>query len=553
MWSRLAVVVVATLAGLVVSAGLAAPASAHAVLERSSPADGSRVDGPLAAVSLTFDEAVQPVPAFDEVIATSGARVDTGAPRLSADGATLVLPLRPDLPRGSYTAVWRVVSADTHVVSGSITFGLGVDPADVPPRPTEATGPLDVAADVAKGLVYAGLVLLLGVAAAAALWWPWALETRRVRLAARAGWLLAAAGTAGALLLQGPRAAEAGWAGVVGLVGLDRTLAEPFGAALAVRLALLVAVAPLLTRRSLGGLRRRAGRAVGAVAGVALLATVAAAGHEAVGADVPFALAAAMVHLVAVTVWLGGLAALAGVVLPAARAGVSPGPTAAGLRRWSITAYTCVAGLVLSGEYQAARQLAPVQALWSTSYGIVLLVKLGLVAVIVAVAAVAQRRVAALPADPDRAASADVVAAVRRSVRVECAVAVAVLAVTAVLVSQPPGNTTYGPPVTVVAPLGPDTVRIHVDTTLRGRQELALDVVDGAGRPVPVRSLDATLSSATVAALALKVRPATAGGPSAGWRSAPVVVPGPGVWTVHLDVSVDQADAYATVARYRVW
>jgi copper transport protein len=525
---RLATLVVATLLGLLGTVALAVPASAHAVMERSTPADGSRLENEPGAVSLTFDEAVQAIPASDEVISTTGARVDTGA-HLSADGATLVLPLRPGLPVGTYTAVWRVVSADTHVVSGSITFGLGVDPAAVPEVGPEPTTSLDLAAYVADGLVYAGMVLLVGVTAAAAVWWPWALGTRRLRATVRTGWLLAVVGTAAALLLQGPRAVDAGWAGVAGLAGIGETFGGAFGWELVARLLLLVLVLPLMPR-----LRGR----VGAAVGVALLVTVALTGHEAVGDAVPLAMTAAVLHLAAMCVWLGGLVALLAVVGRDDR-------VAASLRTWSPTAYGCVAVLVVTGEYQASRQLAPLQALWTTSYGVVLLVKLLVVAAMVAAAAFAQRRVQA-------GEGGDVVVAVRRSVRVEAALAVVVVAVTAVLVSEPPGSTTYGPPVTLAAPLGPDSLSIGVDSTLHGRQRFTVDVLDASGAPAPVQTVTATLSSATVASLAVKLTPAVPGGPAAHWTSAPLAVPEAGVWTVHLDVGIDQADAYATTAAYRV-
>ena len=553
--TRLAVVVATTTVGLVISVLLAGSASAHAVLERSSPADGARVDVEPAAVSLTFDEAVQPIPAFDEVISSTAVRADNGRLQQSADGATITLPLRPGLPKGSYTTVWRVVSADTHVVSGSITFGLGVDPSIVPDTPADATSALDVAADVAQGLVYAGVVLLLGLAAAAALWWPWALAVRRLRIAARTGWLLTTVGTALALLLQGPRAADVDWAGVWRFTDVDQTLGEAFGWELIARLILLVLVAPLLTRSWLPGLRRRGRAITGAAAAVALLLTVALTGHESVGSAVPLAMTAAMLHLVAMTVWLGGVVTLAVVVLPATRAGGPHQASAASLRRWSVTAYGCVAALVVTGEYQASRQLAPVQALWSTSYGLALLVKLALIAVMLAAAALAQRRIQRLAPDRDRFAHGDVATMVARSVRVESTLAVLVLAVTAVLVSQPPGNTTYGPPVTLTAPSGPDTVRIRVDSTLHGREQFAFEIVDAAGRPAPVESITATLSSPTVAALAVKVAPAVPAtdGRWSGWRSAAVAVPEAGVWTLNVDVGIDQADAYATLARYQVW
>lgn len=540
--------------GLVLSVVFAVPASAHAVLVSSSPTDGSRVDTEPASVSLTFDEAVQPIPTSDEVISTTGERVDTGKLTQSTDGTTITMPLRPGLPKGSYTAVWRVVSADTHVVSGSITFGLDVNPSAAPVAQADVTGGLGIAADIAQGLVYAGVVLLLGIAGAAALFWPWVLARRRVRVAARVGWLLTALGTAGALLLQGPRAADVSWSGVWRFTDFGQTLSGAFGGELLARLGLLVLTLPLLTRWWLGGLRHRSRALISGVAGIALLVTVALTGHESVGSDVPLAMIAAMLHLAAMTIWLGGLAALAAIVLPASRSAEDQ-PVALSLRRWSATAYGCVAALVVSGEYQASRQLTPFQSLWSTSYGIVLLIKLALIAAIVVAAALAQRSVQKLDPGQGRFAHGSVYAVVRRSVRIESVLAVLVLAVTAVLVSEPPGNTTYGPPVSLVAPLGPDQVLVHVDSTLRGRQQFEIDVVDAQGRPAPVQSVTANLSSAEVASLAMKLSPDTTltGGRQSDWHSAPIVVPDTGVWTINLDVSIDQTDAYATTVRYQVW
>jgi copper transport protein len=136
-------------------------------------------------------------------------------------------------------------------------------------------------------------------------------------------------------------------------------------------------------------------------------------------------------------------------------------------------------------------------------------------------------------------------------VRIEAALAVVVLAVTAVLVSEPPAATTYGPPVDVDAPLGTDVVHVHVDDTRRGRQDLELDVTDAAGRPVPVQAITATLSTTSVPALG--VRLVNDPGDTSRWRSTNAVVPLPGIWTLTLDVTVDQTEAYATAARYRVW
>jgi copper transport protein len=554
--SRLLTLVLATLLSVVALVGLAGPASAHAVLDSSSPQDGARVDREPAEVSLTYDEAVQPIPASDEVISSTGERVDTGQLRQSADGTTIVLPLRPDLPAGTYSATWRVVSADTHIVGGSVTFGIGVDPSAAPAPPPDRTRALDVTTDVAQGLLYLGIVLLIGVSAAAAWLWPWVITAHRTRLTLWCGWLLMVVGTLVAFLLQGARAEDGSWAAVLRPAGAGETLGSAFGQELIARLALLLLVIPLLTSASLARLRRRGHAVTGAVAALALLVTMALTGHESVGPDVPLALVSAILHLAAMAVWLGGLAVLVTVVVPFARRGGHELHSAV-VKRWSYIAYSCVACLVVTGEFQASRQVDPVQALWSTGYGAVLLIKLGVVGAMLVAAVLAQRHVlATAPSEPggtadERFAGGDVLTVIRRSVRIEAALAVVVLAVTAVLVSQPPATTTYGPPVDVDAPLGADVVHVHIDGTRRGRQDVELDVTDAAGRPVPVQAITANLSTASVAALGIRL--VSDPGDTSRWHSANAVVPLPGTWTLTLDVTVDPTEAYATAARYRVW
>jgi copper transport protein len=552
---------------------IAAPAaSAHAVLVSSTPVDGSRVNTEPAQVRLTFDEPVGLIAADEQVISGAGARADTGRPRLAEGGTTIVLPLKPHLPHGTYSATWRVVSADTHVVSGSITFGLGVQPGAGVAAGPDHTGQLDATADIAEGLIYAGLVLLAGTAAAARLLWPWTLLSRRVRGLAWAGWAALAAGTAAEFVLQGPRAVNASWAAVFRLRDMGGTLAAPFGQELAARVALLLLIVPLLTgrwpggrwpggrwpgRRSPGGRNGRTGDVPRAAAGLALLVSVAVAGHEAAGRDVALALPAAVLHLASMAVWLGGLVVLGLAVLPALRRGTQTSADA-GLRRWSVTAYSCVICLVVTGEYQASRQVSPVQALWSTRYGVLLLAKVALVAVMLAAALLAERRVigtAATPpapgAAPGAAGRGSLVRAVRRSVGIEIAAAVLVLAVTAVLVSEPPARTTFGPPVTLSAPLGTDHVSVRIDTTRRGAQAMTLRILTATGVPAPARTVTATLSSAQVAALHLTLRRVTPDGSR--WATSAAVVPLPGVWTLTLAVALGPADAYATSASYRVW
>jgi copper transport protein len=537
---------------LVPSTVLAQAAGAHAVLVSSSPVDGSRVNREPAQVRLTFDEEVGLISGAEQVISTTGLRADTGHVSQAGGGRTIVLPLKPHLPRGTYSATWRVVSADTHVVSGSITFGIGVTPGAGAAAPPDHTRPLDVTADVAQGLVYAGVVLLAGVLAAARLLWPWALTRRRVYRLAWTGWAALLAGSAAAFLLQGPRADNQGWGAVPRLHGAGTTLTSTFGQELLARAGLLILVIPLLARRARRGLRRPVEDAIRGLAGVALLTSVAVTGHEAVGSGVVLALPAAVLHLAAMAVWLGGLVLLGLVVLPGLRVGQHT-LAEARLPRWSVTAYCCVVVLAITGEYMASRQISPLAALWSTRYGVLLLIKTALVAVMLATAYLAQRLLASppTPAETPTPDGPDVIRAVRRSVKIETAIAALVVAVTAVLVSEPPASGTYGPPVTVTAPLGPDHISVHISPTRRGPQAITIEVLNQAGAPAGASSATASLSSPQVSALNLTLRKRTRDGSE--WASRAAVAPLPGVWTLTINVSLGAAEAYTTSVRYQVW
>jgi methionine-rich copper-binding protein CopC len=122
---------VVQLAGAVVLLA-AAPASAHASLIRTSPADGSKVATAPRAVALTFSENVGS--AFVAVTAPDGSPVRTSQVRAVDEKVTASVAATDQ--RGRYTLAYRVVSADGHPVSGTVTVttttGRTVTQADAP-------------------------------------------------------------------------------------------------------------------------------------------------------------------------------------------------------------------------------------------------------------------------------------------------------------------------------------------------------------------------------------------------------------------------------------
>jgi methionine-rich copper-binding protein CopC len=173
-WLRRAAIAVLIAGGAML--GFAGPAAAHNVLVSSDPANGATLGKAPTAVSFTFD---QPIENFDpalKVFGPNGHDFATSAPIV--DGSTVSASFAAG-PAGSYRAVYRIVSADGHPVTGQITFTLSDSAAGsatgMPTAQTNATtGPvatggtasglggwLWIIAIVAAGLVAAAIVIAL--------------------------------------------------------------------------------------------------------------------------------------------------------------------------------------------------------------------------------------------------------------------------------------------------------------------------------------------------------------------------------------------------------
>jgi copper resistance protein C len=99
----------------------AAPACAHASLDRAQPRVGSSVRFAPRQVSLWFTQNVEPAFSGAEVRDAAGARVDQGARVDPANRTLMRISLKPLRP-GSYKVHWRVLSADSHTTEGSFSF-----------------------------------------------------------------------------------------------------------------------------------------------------------------------------------------------------------------------------------------------------------------------------------------------------------------------------------------------------------------------------------------------------------------------------------------------
>ncbi len=107
----------------------AAPATAvhpvHAEVTGSEPADGALVDRAPATVTLTVDAKPATIEGDPlRVYRPDGRRVDDGRTTVSAQGRRISvgLELTVDRPAGRYEIVYRIVSADTHLIAARLSF-----------------------------------------------------------------------------------------------------------------------------------------------------------------------------------------------------------------------------------------------------------------------------------------------------------------------------------------------------------------------------------------------------------------------------------------------
>jgi copper transport protein len=171
------------LALAVVALALApAAAGAHARLETTSPERGVTVAAEPQTVVFRFDEPVEATFGAVRVFDASGRRVDDGRlVRPRGDQRQAGAALKRGLADGTYTATYRVISADGHPVSGGFTFSIGR--AGAAPKQSvadivgggNAGAVTEVAFGAAKALGYLAIALALGGLAFLALVWRSAL------------------------------------------------------------------------------------------------------------------------------------------------------------------------------------------------------------------------------------------------------------------------------------------------------------------------------------------------------------------------------------------
>jgi copper transport protein len=385
---RIRRLIAGTAAALAIVLAGAAPASAHAQLERTDPTDGNVLEAAPNQVAAQFDESVGVSPDSLRVFSPKGERVDDGSTQHGVSGSVITTNLRSNLPEGTYTVAWHVVSADSHPVAGAFTFSIitpsptSVNAAAIATRASAAEGWLY---GTARWAAYLAFALLAGTLFFLAMCWPKGARKRGVFRLIAGSWTVLVASSVAQFFLQGPYAGGLPLSRAVDPTVLKATASTRFGTTVEVRLLLLAIAVPVLAVgvQRLDGMPRirrlRAGALI-LVFALGMAATWAGTGHASNGIQVPLGVLFDMLHLTAMSVWIGGLFCLAVLVLPRKD---KPKQASNAVRRFSPIALASVCVLVVTGVYEAWRNVGSVAALTGSTYGHLVLYKiLGIMALI---------------------------------------------------------------------------------------------------------------------------------------------------------------------------
>ena len=521
--------VTALAAVLVTSTALAllapARADAHAGLVSSTPAASSVLDASPPLIALDFDENIDTPLTSIQLFDQAGKTIAIGTPVEGAD-ASIVESTVPTIETGTYAVVWRVSSADGHIVAGAFSFQIGttsdvdadelldtvLNGARADPAVGRSLGVARFAAFLGVALLLGGLFMvymidpgdaIIGWAARRLLW---------------SGWLLLVIGSGANFGLLGANAVAGSVGDALDTSVWGRIADTRTGGLLVARLVIAV-VLLLPALMTLAKRNRTWWRSLLPAVGILTVFTFSGAGHPSVEQHPVIWIGIDALHLAFVVLWMGSLAMMA----VGGRDWLTDDDHTVAVRRFSRMATIGIPVIVVTGVIQAWKIGGGLSTLTETSWGRLLLAK-GAVAVLLVTIGGASRWL--LQNDGPKA--------LRRTVVTEALLGVAVLGLAAGLVGSAPSvgeqSRIYSESLTEAG--------VIVDVTITpgqvGGNEVHLVVTPAGGNLTATAELTARM---TLPSRDIPFVPVTIVAESPNHFTGNVTLPFAGDWTLEIVVS----------------
>ncbi|UIK04691.1 copper resistance CopC/CopD family protein [Neorhizobium galegae] len=495
---------------------MTAAASAHASLNTTEPRDGSVVPIAPRVIALTFSEPVSPT----SLKLTRPDRSSVTLKSFVLKDRTVEITPPDDLSDGSYLLSWRVVSEDGHPIGGSVVFSIGQPNASARGAAADVDWPVRAGLWIGKVALYVGL--FLGVGGVFAIHWfaDGSGKALRPVLAALG------AGFAGALLSAG-------------FQGLD-TVGEPVsrlfvptvwkaGMVTSFWPTVIFAIAALaLAGLALASGRGRDARWISISALITAAFALCLSGHASAADPQWLMRPAVFLHVAAIAVWAGALLP----ILAEFRKGGEAAGSA--LHRFSRFIPWAVLVLVVAGCVLAVVQVRTLAGLVTTAYGIVFLVKLGLLVLLFVLAAVNRWKLTSGSEKGESVAIRQLV----RSIAAETVILLLIFAVAAMWRFTPPPRTLIADVQrSAVVRLQTSKVVADVKITPDRVGEVAISAVIAKSDRSPLDPQEVTVVLSNPGAEIEPIRRKAEKGKD-GWTVPDIALPVPGRWRLRVDVII---------------
>lgn len=491
-----------------------AQAWAHAQLLSTDPADNAVLESAPETLQLHFNEPVTPLAI--SLIASDGAATDLLAATTGGETVTVTLPAAGY--QGTQVLSWRVVSTDGHPIGGSLVFSIG---AVTGASAAAANDPaVAIALWAGKAVLFIALFAGIGAAAFSTLApLPLTAEKTAIILAiiglpavALTLWLQGLDALGLPLLSSDPRILSTGFATSYGMT------------AAAAGLGFLLALVALCLPR---------GRWASGLAWLALVVaalSLALSGHASAASPQWLTRPAVFLHIAGIIFWIGAL-------LPLWLLLAERGATATrALAQFSRFVPLAVAAILVSGVTLAAIQLGWPGPHWLAPYGLILLAKLCLLALLFALALWNRIGLTAPALAGDAVASRRL----RRSIALEALLVVIILGLVAGWRFTPPPRALAA----VEAAIPAEPLWVHlmdaktmamVSITPGQAGPVALDIwlTDVEGMPITPLEVSVTLSEPDLGIEPLKRAAREEDG---AWLVEGLTIPVSGTWRLELDI-----------------
>jgi len=498
-------------ASLLLLVCLAGEASAHASLVSADPRDGTVLAQAPKTVELHLNENVT-AGAVNLIDATGKLRPEAV---VTAKNEAISVALPPDLPKGTQIVSYRVISEDGHPVTGSVTFSIGEPTANKAPEAA------DVGIDILIWLTRIGLYLGLFAGIGGVFFLNWIAREQAAARLIRTALTIGIVSAVASIGLQGLDVLGLPLTGFFAIAPWKISLGTSLGPSLLIAIAALV-----IGLACLWSGVKRSSRILAALALAGVGLSLAASGHAATASPEMLTRPAVFVHGISVAYWLGAFAPLVAILRRPHEA-----PLAI-VSRFSHVSVAVIGVLALTGLTLAIIQLESFDALIATRYGILLSIKLALVAALLALAALNRFRFT-----PALARDAKAATALARSIVLEGALAIGILAVVA--------GWRFTPPPRSLVPDAPLAIHIHGDKAMFqvlvspgrvGSDDFVLQLMNGDGTLLHAKEATLTLSLPERGIAEIE-RQGTLGADHF-WHVKNVPLTVPGRWHVRIDALV---------------